>query len=401
MNLANVRSEFAIYDNNPELAYLDSASTTLVPRDAVRASADFMNTITVSSRKGAHRLATKGAALVESTRRTLAGYLDTEPSQVSFQKSISSAVASLAYGYPWKEEERNRLAIARSEENSVLVALLRVAKVLNLAVDIITTDSEGMLDFAELDKLVNEKTGIVAVGHVSPGIGTINPVKEISGLAHEMGAILLTDATRSVGLTESSIVGLGSDVLLFSGNIGLMGPPGLAIQWMDSGLGTAHEPGILGGASVSSVTNSEYEIALPPDKFESGMLNVPAIAGFNVSLGLLQGLGSLSSDLRDLSGYMARRLANVKELVLYGSPNESRTIFGFNLGSDGDLNCHDIALFLDESQIAVRSGLICAHPLVQSITQDGLVQASLHVYNTHEDIDRLCDALETIATDFL
>jgi cysteine desulfurase/selenocysteine lyase len=401
MDSADVRSKFAIYDENPELAYLDSASTTLVPRDAVRASADFMNTTVVSSRKGAHRLATKGAALVESTRKVLAGYLDTEPSQLSFQKSIPSAVASLAYGYPWKEEKRNRVAIARSEENSVLVTLLRIAKVLDLSVDIIPTNSEGTLDSAELDNAINEKTGIVAVGHVSPGIGNINPIKQASELAHEMGAILLTDAARSMGFMESSIADLGSDVLIFSGNVGLMGPPGLAVQWIDASLGAAHEPGILGGAAVSSVTDSEYEIALPPDKFESGMLNIPAIVGLNVSLRFLQGLRGFSSHLRNLSKYMTQRLSAIKELTLYGSPNENRTIFGFNLGSGGDLNCHDIALFLDESQVAVRSGLICAHPLVQSIAQDGLVQASLHVYNTHEDVDRLCGALELIASDFL
>ena len=400
-NLEDIRSRFSIYTRSPSLAYFDSASTTLVPDDAVLASSDFMRNIVVSSRKGAHSLAVEGANKVEEARRSLAEYLETQSQNISFQKSLPSAVASLAYGFDWKGERRDRIVISESEENSVLIPLLRCAEVLGLKVDLIPVTSQGDLDMSSLSDLINEKTGIVAVGHVSPGIGKMNHIEAVSKCTHESGAVLVTDATRSVGVRDLPLTSLGSDVLLFSANIGLMGPPGLTVQWMNPTFDATYTPGILGGSSVAGVERDRYDLALSPDKHESGMLNVPAIVGLAASLEFIKGIRGYYSHLGRLSQYMKRRLSQVEGLNLYGSPDHSNTIFGFNLGSDTDMACHDIALFLNESDIAVRSGLVCAHPLIESVAGTGLVQVSLHVYNTLADIDRLCNTLEAIARDFL
>ena len=403
INPDDVKKEFSIYDANPDLAYFDSASTTLVPKTAIEAMTTFLTSTVVSSRRGAYKLAVNGSAIVEDVRTKLAAFLNTDKAQVSFQKSIPSAVASLVYGYEWKKEQRNKIIISQSEEHSVLVALLRAAQVLNLQVETIPVDKNGTLSMEVLKDTIDEKTGIVAVGHVTVGIGAFNPIEEVARIAHENESLLLTDISRSVAFLDAPPTSLKADILLFSGNIGLMGPPGLSVQWITKTLGTKHIPGIVGGSSVANVEKTSFESSFQPDKFESGIINIPAIAGLGAAIDYLSHLhqNDFHSHMRKISRNMTDRLNDMKCLTVYGTPNDRNTIFGFNLGSDGSMSCHDVSLFLDESDIAVRSGLVCAHPLIRPISSEGVVQASLHAYNSLEEIDRLMDGLRLICSHLL
>jgi cysteine desulfurase/selenocysteine lyase len=397
----DIKQDFDIFDQNPDLVYLDSASTTLVPKPAITATTSFLSSVVVSTRRGAHRLAVKGSSIVEEVRGSLARFLNAEKSQISFQKSIPSAIGSLIYGYDWKTMSKNKIIIGQSEENSVLVAMLRAAEVLGLTVETVPINADGVLSLDILEASIDDKTGVVAVGHVTPGFGLYNPIEKVAKIVHRTDALLLTDATRSAGFDES-LTSLGSDILVFSANVGLMGPPGLALQWIDKSLGEKFLPGILGGSAVSDVRKESFEPALQPDKFEPGYLNVPAVAGLGASLEYLTNLYShgFHTHLKTLSKYMHKRLTELPGIVVYGNPSEKTTVFGFNLSPE-IVNCHDIALFLDESNVAVRSGLICAHPSVQAIADEGIIQASLHAYNSIKDIDILIETLATISDQLL
>jgi cysteine desulfurase/selenocysteine lyase len=398
-----IKSDFSIYDSNPDFAYFDSASTTLVPKTAVEATTAFLNSTVASARRGAHSLAVQASTQVEDARNELASLFDTDKSQISFQKSIPTAVASFAYGYYSNKKDRNKIIIAQSEENSVFVALLRVAEVLKLDVVVIPVDAEGLIDTSFMEEVIDEKTGIVATGHVTVGTGTVNPTGEISQIAHEKGALLLTDATRSIGFFEFNPANLGADVVLCSGNVGLMGPPGLEIQWIHKSVGEYHTPGILGGSAVANVEPSSYETAFQPDKFESGILNVPAIIGFRAAVRYIQKLTpqQIVNHLRKLTDYLESRLNEIRDLTIYGPSKKKSIVHGFNIGNESRINCHEVAMFLDDSNIAVRSGLLCAHPLIKPIVDDGLVQVSLHAYNSESDIDRLVESLQTITRELL
>lgn len=394
----DIKPDFGVFDAYPDLAYFDSASTALVPKTSVKATADFLNTIAVSSRRGAHRLAVKGSTIVENVRASLAKFMNTDKSQISFHATVPCTVASFAYGYDWHREGRNQIVIAQSEEHSILVALLRVAQVLNLVVKIAPVDQMGILDTEALETLVNRQTGIVAVGHMAAGVGVHNPLPEVAHIAHENEAMLLTDATRSLNFGNDPLHSLGMDVLISSGNVSFMSPPGLVIQWMDKNVGMSHVPGVIGGSAIGNVTPPSYDIAMQPDKFESGIINVPAIAGLGAALEYIRSLQprGLLQHMVALSRYMANRLAETEGLVVYGSHNDSSTIFSFNIAGGNRISCHDVSLFLDQSNVAVRSGLLCAHPFVQSLAEEGVVQASLHAYNSLDDIDRLADSLRLI-----
>ena len=398
-----VKSDFTIFETEPQLAYFDSASTCLVPKVAVDATTEFLKNTVASARRGAHHLTVNASSMVEDVRNSLADYFQTDRSQVSFQKSIPSAVASLAYGLDWRASKRKKLVIAQSEEHSVMVALLRAAQVLELEVQLVPVNQEGVLDLTVLEEVVDDKTGIVAANHVAIGIGTKNPIGKIAEISHDEGALLLTDATQSVGVSEVIPADLGADIVLCSANVGLLAPPGLAIQWTSDSIGETHRPGVLGGSAVADVMLGSFEVALHPDKFESGILNVPAIAGFGASLEYLRSLQSrnLIKHMNHISHHLVNRLSEMETLTLYGNLDSTNTILGFNVGAENGMNCHEVALFLDDQNIAVRSGLVCAHPLVKPLSKEGLIQVSLHVYNSTEDIDRLADSLQTIIRDLL
>ena len=198
-----VKSDFEILNLNNDIVYFDSASTTLVPKIAVEATANFLDTVVASSRRGAHKLAIKGGSIVKDVREDLATFLKGDPSSFSFQKSIPSAIASLVYGFDWKQRKKEKIIISQNEDNSVYISLLRAAEILNLDVEIIPLEDDGIISLEFLERSLDDKTGIVAIGHTLPGIGTKNPVSEAADIVHKHDALLLTDATRSVGLTQN------------------------------------------------------------------------------------------------------------------------------------------------------------------------------------------------------
>ena len=377
----DIKADFGVYDIEPNLAYLDSASTTLVPKTVTESTRSFLDTTVASARRGAHRLAVSGSTMVEDVRSSLADFMNTDKSQVSFQKSIPTVIASFVYGFDWKGTGRNNLVVAQSEEHSVFVAVLRAAQILNLKVKIVPLHDDGTLDISALDRYVDSGTGIVAVGDTTVGAGIRNPLQEVAKICHEENALLLTDATRSMGVSNTTLSSLQADVAVCSANIGLMAPPGLVIQWVRKDVGQTHTPGILGGSAIANVESESFEVALQPDKFESGTLNLPAIAGLGASLDYLRGLiqQNLFKHMEAISSHMHEGLNEIEELTIYGNPTRTNTLFGFNVGSNEGINCHEIALFLDDSNVAVRSGLVCAHPLIKQFSKDGLVQVSLHV----------------------
>ena len=226
-----IKSDFEIFKQNSDIAYFDSASTTLVPKVAVETTANFLDTVVASARRGAHKLAIKGGSIVKDVRGDLATFLQGDSSSFSFQKSIPSTIASLVFGYDWKQKKKQKIIISQNEDNSVYISLLRAAEILNLDVDIIPLTDDGTISLEYLENSVNDTTGIVAIGHTIPGIGTKNPISKAADIVHKYDALLLTDVTRSVGLSQNSPINLGCDILVFSANIGLMGPQG----WQSNG----------------------------------------------------------------------------------------------------------------------------------------------------------------------
>ncbi|MCF2137285.1 MAG: aminotransferase class V-fold PLP-dependent enzyme [Candidatus Thorarchaeota archaeon] len=398
MSGLDVKKDFNIFRTHPNLIYLDTASTGLIPQTVVQDVSSFLDNIVVSSRRGAHSLAVKGAELVEAARTHLAQIFDSVPSQISFHGTTADAVSSIIFGYDWKGNNRNTIVVSATEEHDTLLPAMHAAKILGLNVQVIPTDDFGLLDLDKMLESLNSNVGIVIANTNPVGIGSKNPVLEVSQKAHESGVLVLSDATRGIGTSAVVPKDIGADIVFFSANVAFLAPPGLTVQWIDSSLGSSFAPGIVGNNSASNVTMTSYELALPPDKFESGTLNVPAIVGLNSALTYLESIGleKVHHHIEALSSKLWAGFTHMDGIITYGTFQPGQSVVGFNVGTEDPLNCHDVALFLDQSDIAVRSGLLCAHPLIQSLSPDGIVQVSLHVYNTLDDINRLLEILESI-----
>lgn len=399
----NVRFHFPVLTRYPGLVYFDSASTTLVPQVAIDAATEFLSNTGSSSRRGAHMLAVQGGQIVEEARKGLADFVSMDSSQVTFQKSISSAIASFALGYDWKKEGKDTILVAESEEHSTLVALQRVSQLLGFEIKSIPIDDYGVLDLGIFDNMINDRVGIVAVGSTTVGWGIKNPLQDIADTTHNHGGVLLSDLSRSFGYDIQKLLKSGPDIAISSANTSFFAPPGLTLQYIDESLGAKHIPGVLGSSTVSNVYMTSHDIALQPDKFESDTLNIPAIAGLSASIDYLLGFDvtEIQSHFKTLAKHTLKRLNQIEGLLLFGHSDDTSMLFGFNLGDEDMISCHDVSLFLDESNIATRSGLLCAHPLVKKAASEGIIQVSYSLYNTTEEIDLLADTLEVISKDLI
>ncbi|TFG15286.1 aminotransferase class V-fold PLP-dependent enzyme [Candidatus Thorarchaeota archaeon] len=399
----DIREDFPIFQANPELVYLDSSSTTLVPETVITASSEFLRKITVSSRRGAYQLAAKGGQIAEDARKQLASMLGSNNNQISFHGSLPSAITSVALGYNWESGKKDSIIVSEAEHNSVMIPLRRVAEILNIDVHIIQTDENGVLDIQELDRITNNRTGIVAVSEWVPGTDRRNPLKSISKITHESDALFLTEASREIAFSEDISFPSLADVAFFSSNRGLMAPPETTIQWTSKEMASGIKPGILGANSVSIVEESSFETALPPDRFESGILPLSNIAAINEAINYTEGLRNkgLRKHMKNLSQYLVESLNEIPSLNLYGNPTDENVSVIFNIGEDSGVSCHDIALFLNQSNIAVRSGLLCTSLLVKKYSNTGVVQVSLHGYNTISDIHKLSKQLNLITSQLI
>jgi len=402
MNM-DIKKDFPIFEKYPNLAYFDSSSTALIPKISIDATMHFLTETIASARRGAYHLVTSSNTQIENVRGSLAEFLQVQSSEVSFQNSVPTAVASILYGYPWKSKNRDKVVIAENEEHSALASTLRAAEVMNLDIEFLPIDQNGTLVLDNTDSIIDDRTGIVVVGQTVLGNGSKNPVNEISNIAHGRDAIVLSDMTRSLDFYNNPLGSIQADIILLSANHGFLSPPGLFIQWIDFGIGQNFKPGILGGTSVVNITKTAFDISLQPDKFESGIINVPAIIGLGASIEYLKNLKlkDLIEHIQNMKHYLISHLSKIEQVQLYDDTLSDSTIMSFNFGEESDMGCHDIALFLDQYNISVRSGFLCAHPLISKLSNDGVVQISLHIYNTITDCQCLVESIETIANDFL
>ena len=376
------------------LVYLDNGATTQKPEAVIAAEARYYRENNANVHRGMHTLAAEATDLYEGCRSRVARFLGVGRSdQVVITRGTTSALNMVARGLAHKLRPGDEILVTEMEHHANLVPWIRVAKNEGLILRHLPVTDGGLLDLDRLGELLTSRTRVVALTHVSNVLGTINPVAEIAAMAHRRGALVVVDAAQSVGHLPVSLDALGADLLAFSAHK-TFGPMGLGFLAGKPEVLEDLDPLESGGEMIETVTMDDATWAEVPYRLEAGTPNVGAAAAFTHALDLIDEitLERLRTHEMSLTGYAWDRLSALGGLKLFGpaDPSERGGLVSFH---DPMVHSHDMAQLLDSRGIAVRAGHHCAQPLHKRLGVAATTRASFAMYNSHDDIDALVDAI--------
>lgn len=381
--------------------YLDNAATSWPKPDSVYDSIDrYQRVIGAPAGRGGYQEASEVLRLVEQTRGKLAEYIGaTKRDSIAFTFSCTDALSTALFGLL---ETGDHVVTTEVEHNSVLRPLKHLESHNVITLSVVQCDSDGLVNTHDLIQEIGPQTRLICINHVSNVTGTIEPVRNLKRKMIEAGfdrPILLVDAAQSLGHVPINVETIGCDILAASGHKGLMGPLGTGILYMAPSVADSIQPFRFGGTGTDG--SVEFQPTKVPDKFESGNLNVPGIAGLNAGLEFLtseDGLGALEHS-QQLSRMMLDGLINLDGVQLHGPIDASNRVGTFSISLAG-LDCHEAASILDANwSIQTRAGLHCApliHRRMETETVGGTLRLSVGMFNTREQVETTIDALAAL-----
>ncbi len=386
-----VRADFPILKN---IIYMDSAATSLTPEPVVEAVAGYYRDYNANVGRGVYRLSQVASQKYKDAHEKVAGFIGAkEAGEVIFTKNTTEAINMVAYGLKWASGDEVVTTLLEHHSNFLPWFKLR-EKGVNLK--IVNPNRSGEFKVADFEAAIGDSTRLVAVTHVSNVLGTISPIKELSAICKEKGALLLVDGAQSAPHIPLDVEKLGCDFFAFSGHK-MLGPTGTGVLWVKDPDGI--EPTFFGGGMIEKVSVDGYELAAGYERFEAGTPNIAGGIGLGRAVDYLNDVGrdKLLAYEERLAKRLLKGLLNIEAVQVYGSTNPSGRIgvVSFNIGGS---NPHDVALMLDEaSGITVRSGHHCCMPLMNYLHVEGTVRVSLYLYNTEEEVDKFLNSVESIA----
>ena len=396
-----IRREFPTLEqsvNGRPLVYLDNAATSQKPRvvlDALRAYYENDNS---NVHRGIHELSRRATVAYEESRAKVAGWVGAaEPSEIIWTRGTTEAInlVSTAWGLD-NVGEGDEILISVLEHHSNILPWQLLARRTGAVIKYIELDEQGRWILDELPRLLTDRTKVVAISHVSNALGTVNPVKRVAAAAHEVGALVLVDGAQGAVHMKVDVQELGVDCYAFSGHK-MCGPTGIGALWARRDLLDSMEPYQGGGEMIHFVGRDESSWATVPHKFEAGTPNIAGAIGMGTAIDFLSGVGmdAIAKHEHALLGYALERMSAVDGIRIYGpqSPDEHSALISFTLG---DAHPHDISTILDSEGIAVRAGHHCAQLAMQHFGISATARASIYLYNTESDIDRLIEGLEQV-----
>ena len=402
---ATIRREFPTLEqsvNGRPLVYLDNAATSQKPRvvlDALRAYYENDNS---NVHRGIHELSRRATVAYEESRAKVADWVGAaEPAEIIWTRGTTEAInlVSTAWGLD-NVGEGDEILISVLEHHSNIIPWQLLARRTGAVIKYIELDEQGRWILDELPRLLTDRTKVVAISHVSNALGTVNPVKRVAAAAHEVGALVLVDGAQGAVHMKVDVQDLGVDCYAFSGHK-MCGPTGIGALWARRDLLDSMEPYQGGGEMIHFVGRDESSWATVPHKFEAGTPNIAGAIGMGTAVDFLAGVGmdAIAKHEHELLGYALERMSAVDGIRIYGpqSPDEHSALISFTLG---DAHPHDISTILDSEGIAVRAGHHCAQLAMQHFGISATARASIYLYNTESDIDRLIEGLEQVRSIF-
>ncbi len=391
MDSASIRSDFPILE---DLVYLDSASTSLTPEPVLQSVLDYYRAYKANVGRGVYRLAQLADQRYRDAHRKVASFVGGEKGTLVFTRNATESINIVALGLVWKKNDK--VVTTLLEHHSNILPWMKLKKD-GIRLDVLRPDDRGIVDLSDFEKSIDDETKLVTVSQLSNALGTLLPVKEISKICRDHDAALLVDGAQSVPHLSVNVKEMDCDFLCFSGHK-MLGPTGTGALWIRKA--EEIKPLMVGGGMVEGVDDCDYEIKKGFEGFEAGTPDISGGIGFGTAADYLTRVGM--EEIHDHERLLVRRLLaglqEIKGVEVYGSldPEGRGSVVSFNVKG---LMPHEVALMLDQaSNIMVRSGHHCCIPLMRHLgLKYGTVRASVYLYNTIEEIDKLLGALEQIA----
>lgn len=384
------------------LVYLDSAATSQKPRSVIDAISRFYETINANVHRGAHTLSDEATDAYEQVRLKVSRFVGAaSPREIVFVRNTTEAINLVAYSWArGRLQQGDQILLSVMEHHSNLIPWQRVAVETGAVLRFIPLNPDGTLDLTDINRLIGDRTRLVAVSHVSNVLGTINPVRLLADLAHDKGALLLVDGAQSVPHIPVEVGELNCDFLAFSGHK-MLGPMGIGVLHGRAELLEQMDPFMCGGSMIHEVSCESATWSDIPHKFEAGTPNVAGAVGLGAAIDYLQQLGmeSIRQHELDITAHALAALQQIEGLTFYGpkDPAGRSGVISFSLEG---VDAYDLAAFMDQEGIALRAGHHCCQPLMDWLQVPSTVRASFYIYNNKEEIDFLARWL-TVARDAL
>lgn len=372
------------------LAYLDSASTTLKPQAVIDAVVRVFTHEAGNVHRGVHALSEAATAAFDAARAEVAGFLGAAEDEIVFTSGTTAAINLVAQSWGrGAVGPGDNLVVSALEHHANLVPWQVLARERGAGVRIAPVDDGGRVDLAALAALVDERTRLIAVAHLSNVVGTVAPIAAIAAIARAAGARLLVDGAQAVAHLPVDVAALGCDFYACSGHK-LYAPTGTGVLWARRALLAAMPPWQVGGEMVASVDYQDARWREPPFRFEAGTPDIAGVIGLGAALRWLGRLdrAALAADEAALHARLVAGLRGLPGVRVLGAPE--RAVAAFTV--DG-VHPHDVATIVDRAGVAIRSGHHCAQPLHGRLGVDASARASLGIYNDAADVDALLEAL--------
>lgn len=392
----SIRADFPILSrevHGKPLVYLDNGASAQKPRAVIDAIRDVYSNDYSNVHRGLHYLSNRATDRYEEARRSVQRFLNAgSENEIIFTKNATEAINLVAHSFGLSEiGEGDEIVLSLMEHHSNIVPwhFLRERKGAVLKWSPISPEGDFLLE--EFEKLLSDRTKIVAITHMSNVLGTIVPIKEVISLAHARGIPVLIDGSQGAVHMPVDVQELDADFYIFTGHK-VYGPSGIGVLYGKSEFLEKLPPFLGGGEMIDTVTTDNVTYGVPPHRFEAGTPPIVQAIGLGVAVDYVMDIGrdNIAAHEASLLSYANEALQSVSDLQIYGTAKDKGSIISFNLAG---AHAHDVSAIIDRSGVAVRAGSHCAEPLLSFFDTGSTCRASFAMYNTKEDVDALVAAL--------
>jgi cysteine desulfurase / selenocysteine lyase len=394
-----VREDFPVLGqtvNGKPLVYLDNAASAQVPRIVIERGAKYLREEHSNIHRGVHYLSQKATSAFEGAREKVRRFINArEARECIFVRGVTEGVNLVMHGYGRKfVGEGDEIVVSEMEHHSNLVPWQMLCEEKGARLRVIPMNDAGELILDEFDALLNERTKLVCVGHVSNSLGTVNPVKEIVARAHKLGVPVLVDGAQGAPHLKVDVQDLDCDFYAISGHK-MFAPTGSGVlygkaEWLEK-----MNPFLGGGSMIRTVTFERSTYAAIPDKFEAGTPAIASAIGLGAAIDYLNSIDREAAHKheQELLSYATEKLSAIEGVRVIGTAREKASVLAFVID---EVHPHDVGTILDQEGIAIRAGHHCAQPVMQHFGVPATARASFAFYNTKEEVDSLVTAVQKV-----